>query len=121
MATLTQANGAGEFIISEANGQLSRENMTVASGQNLAAGAVIAKLTADGKYVEYDDVGTDGSEVAAGILYAAVDASAADKPGVALVRAAEVDGNLLAWFTGATQGNKDNGTADLAGSLLIVR
>ncbi len=113
MATLTEGNHPGEFIISEF-GSISREEITVVSGQNLVAGTVVGKVTASGKYKNYDDGAADGSEVAAGVLYADVDASAADTAGVILARLAEVNNNLLT-------GSDANGVTDLAALNIIVR
>lgn len=46
MTTLTESNHAAEFLISEVGpGYLPREAVVVASGENLAAGAVLGKLT----------------------------------------------------------------------------
>lgn len=45
MTTKTEGQHAGEFIVSEAPGTLSRDTVTVLSGQNLSAGAVLGKLT----------------------------------------------------------------------------
>lgn len=42
MGLKTETRHAGEFIVSEANGARSRKAITIASGQNLVAGAVIA-------------------------------------------------------------------------------
>lgn len=213
MTTLTEGKYAGEFIISEANGQRSREAITILSGQNLVAGAVLGKITvgsasavagtntgngtmgaitvgagaqpgvynlkvtkaaanagdfqvvdpqgdvagvgtvgvafsggglsftlADGatdfvvgdtfaitvatgsnKYVEHDAAGTDGRQVAAGILFGAVNATSADKKGVALVRDCEVNGSEITWKTGISAGNKTAGINALAAAGLIVR
>lgn len=44
MTTLTEARHAGGFIVSEANGYRSREKITVLSGQDLAAGAVLGAV-----------------------------------------------------------------------------
>jgi hypothetical protein len=44
MASNTEGQHAGEFILSEAPGSVSRENITVLSGQNLVAGAVIGRV-----------------------------------------------------------------------------
>lgn len=109
--SLTETTHAGGFILSEANGTRSRDNITVVSGETLAAGAVLGKITASGKYAAYDNTAADGSEVAAGVLYAAVDASAADAAGVAILRDAEVNANELGWAandaTGITAGKAD--------------
>src|SRR5918993_1555799 len=91
MPELQEGRYAGEFVVSEGNGKISRETITVLSGETLEAGAVLGKVTASGKYKALDPAAVDGSEVAAGILYDAVDASAADAEGVAIVRLAEVN------------------------------
>ncbi len=49
----TEGAHAGEFILSEANGQRSRENGTLLSGLNLAAGTPLM-LNGDDKLVELD-------------------------------------------------------------------
>lgn len=43
MATKTQGQQTGEFIVSEANGKRSREKITVLSGENLKAGHVLGR------------------------------------------------------------------------------
>lgn len=112
---LTEARWTGEFLISEANGYRSREEVTIdASAGAMAAGTVLSKLTATGKYVAYDNVGTDGSEVAAAILYAAVHDSAADQKAVAFVRDCEVAEMRLT-------GIDATGKTDLAAVGIIVR
>ncbi len=46
MTTLTESTHAGEFIVSEANGTLSREAVTIAAGSGeIAAGMVLGKRT----------------------------------------------------------------------------
>lgn len=45
MASLSEGQYAGEFILSEAPGGRSRENITVLSGQNLEAGEVVGRVT----------------------------------------------------------------------------
>lgn len=115
MAILTEARRTGEFIISEANGTRSREEVVVSAAAGaMVAGTVVSKLTADGKYVAYDNVGTDGTEVAAGVLYAAVGDSAADQPAVIVCRDAEVAEIFLT-------GIDATGKTDLAALGVIVR
>jgi hypothetical protein len=69
MPELQEGRYAGEFIVSEGNGRISRETITVLSGETLKAGAVLGKVTASGKYKALDPAAVDGSEAAAGILY----------------------------------------------------
>lgn len=120
MALSTETTHAGEFILSEANRTLSRETITVISGQTLAAGDVVGKITASSKYTAYDDAAGDGSEVAAGILFDAVDASSADKTGVIVARLAEVKASDLGW-DGQAAPAIANGTADLLALLIALR
>jgi hypothetical protein len=93
--SLTEGTRAGEFLLSEGNGSISRETITLISGQDLAAGTVLGKITASGKYTEYSDGAADGSETAAAILYDNVDASAGDKDAVVIARYAEVSTAML--------------------------
>lgn len=55
------------------------KKVTIASGQNLTAGAVLGKVTATGKHILSLSGASDGSEVASVILAHDVDATAADK------------------------------------------
>jgi len=93
MAALTQSKGYGEWLLSEANGQRSRKNVVVASGQNLADGAVVSGLTTGGKVVA---AGTALSSVI-GILLGAVNATDADQAGVIIECDAEVKLASLGW------------------------
>jgi hypothetical protein len=114
---------AGEFIVDEETGagQRSRETIVIESGEKLVAGAVIAKLSTTGNYVEYDNGGADGAEIAFGVLFDAVDATGGDTDGVGLVRDCAVTGDELVWITGAVQGDIDAGTADLLKKGIILR
>lgn len=118
---LTEARRTGEFILSEANGTLSRDTVTIVSGQTLAAGQVVGKVTASGKYAAFDNDTNTGVETAAGILYEAVDASGGDKTGVIISRFAEVNGNLLTWGADNDAGDITAGTAELAALYIFVR
>lgn len=111
---LIEARRTGDFILSEANGTRSREEVTIdAAAGAMIPGTVVSKL-ANGKYVEYDDVGTDGTEVAAGILYADVANSASDQKAVIIVRDAEVNASRLT-------GSNANAVADLRALGIIAR
>lgn len=108
---LTETTHTGEFILSEANLNLSRDNITVASGQVLDAGQVIGKITATGKYAVYDNNAGDGTQTAAGILLAYTDASAGDALAVIINKDAEVIADSLVWESG--NGAEAAGLVDL--------
>ena len=44
MPVLTEGRYAGEFVVSEGNGRISRETITVLSGQNLTAATVLGNV-----------------------------------------------------------------------------
>jgi hypothetical protein len=210
MTTLTEDLHAGAFIVSEGNGKISREAITVASGQNLKAGAVLGQITlgaataahvaggtgnstfsavtvdgaaivgvyqgiftaatkanledpngvllgvvalgtefsaggltftvtaggtahvsgdrftitvaaGSGAYVAYDNSAENGSNIAAGILFDAVDASSDDAAGVAVVRLAEVAKDGLVWDSGQDTDDKAAAYTDLAALNIIAR
>lgn len=94
MVSFSEGRHAAEFLLSEASGNRSRENGTVASGQNLAAGEVV--MLSGGNIVAY---GTGTDDVPVGIMLAAVDATSAAQPGAYIARDAEVNGKLLTYPT----------------------
>jgi hypothetical protein len=121
MPELQEGQHTGEFIVSEGNGTISRQTVTALSGDTLEAGAVLGKVGPSGKHNVLNPAGADGSQVAAGILYDAVDASAADTEGVAVVRLAEVHGGELVWPDGITTTQKGIALTALANLSIIAR
>lgn len=121
MVTLTDTGlRAGSFIMSEAVGQRSRENIVVASGQNLPAGAVVGKLTSGGKYSEYSSGAGDGTATAVGILIYPTDATDGDTPASIIARDAEVNKYQLSW--GSESGaDIDAAIVELAARGIICR
>lgn len=81
---------AGEFLLSEANGQISREAINVAAGAALAPGQVLGLITASGEFAPYDPAAEDGTENAACILFGPLGQSDVMRRGRAVVRLAEV-------------------------------
>lgn len=61
------------------------EEVTVISGQDLARGAVLGKITASGKVTIIDEGASDGSENFYAVLTEAVDASLGDVVGPAAI------------------------------------
>lgn len=122
MTTLTETPHAGEFLVSEANGTLSRAVVTIASGSGVVpAGLVLGKITASGKYKPYDDDNADGSETAVCLAYDTVDATSADKKAVVIFRNAEVRASAILWAATNDATDKANGLADLVAKNIIAR
>lgn len=89
MTTFTEGRHAAGFIISEANGSLSRDNGTVKAGEVLSAGEIIA--------FDGDELVAWTSGGAAGVMLYRVDASAQGTPAAFLARQAEVNAELLVY------------------------
>jgi hypothetical protein len=73
------------------------------------------------KYKPYADSNTDGSNTAAAIAYAEVDATSADVSCVVIARQAEVKLSALQWAAANDATAKANGLADLAAHNIIAR
>ncbi len=117
--SFTETRHSAEFILSESNGNRSRESATVVSGQNLVAGTVV-ELDSNGKLTIFEgtvDSGSDPDPQAIGVIIPGADATSADVTLVAYIaRDAELNVNLLTF---------NGGQADMVASLatrgIIVR
>ncbi|MBF6987250.1 head decoration protein [Cupriavidus sp. IK-TO18] len=113
--SFTEGLHTAEFLLSEAKGSYSREQVTLAAGAAaLSSGTLLGKVTATGKYVAYANGASDGSEVAAAILYAGAPDLAVDQKVAVISRAAEV-------YSGALVGLDSAARADLAAAGIVVR
>ena len=125
--SLSEGQHTGEFILAEVDPQIGREQvtLTVAAATKLEPGYVLAQLAATGKYVEYDNAGSDGSEVAAAILYGEADNVAGGAPAdftvTVVKRLAAVRKADLQWNSGVDAGGKTAAYADLASLFVIAR
>lgn len=129
------ASNAGTFSVEDPDGNVigngtvavaytgDGPGFTIADATDFVAGDAftVTVVGATFKYAIYDPTATDGTQFAAGILFDAVDASSADKPGVNVARATEVNVNELTWFSGATATQKADGAAALAALGVITR
>lgn len=123
MAATTELARDLGFLVSEAPGSLSREQVTIVAGtgsNQVVAGTVLGKVTASGKYALYDDDNVDGTEVAVGVLTHTVD-STDDVTATIIVRLAEVTSTALIWASTNDAGDKTAGLADLAAKYVIAR
>lgn len=120
MSSKTENPRTGDFLLSEANGTYSRENVILDAGA-LDAGTVLGKLTASGKYVVLAPAAADGSEDASGILWARADASTADAAIVVIARDAEVKADALIWPAGITTEQKATAITQLNALGIVLR
>lgn len=125
MTEKNEGRHAAEFVLSEAAGNRSRDNITVKSGENLVAGQVFQ--IDGGKAVAFtaavDSAGALLVE-AAGIILDNCDASAtgsdADTPAAAIGRDAEVNDNLVTYPTETSGGGEHDLTVDSLKLLGII-
>lgn len=71
MSTKTEGQHSAEFLVSEAPGTLSRDEGTVYVPANttLQGGTVLGQQSQGGRYGQYDEANSDGTNVAAAVLY----------------------------------------------------
>lgn len=130
----TEASNAGTFSVRTPSGQQLPDltvasayasthiNLTVADGANdWDIGDIIHVTVTGGDYAAIDPAATDGTQHAAGILYAGIDASAADTLATFIVRDAVVNANELIWPDDITAAAKAVATNQLNARGIILR
>lgn len=112
-----------DVVKSEPRLHAGRDDVVIASGSGvMVPGRILGTVTASGEYRPWAPGATDGSQTASGILLQNVDATAAAKPAVALVRGtAEVVAQALVWPVGATTAQKNAALASLEARLITAR
>jgi len=123
MTILTEGKHAGGFLVWEVLRDYTRETVTIASGAGkLEPGAVLGKITTGGKYTGLAPTASNGSQNAAGLLWAGVDATAADAPGVVILRGPTlVNRHELVWPEGATAAQISAATTALVALGIVLR
>ncbi len=122
----TEGTHPGEFIVSEANVgaggvSRSRDAIIVATGQTLVAGSVVGLVTVSGEYAAHNPAASDGSEVAAGVLFDAATTTTATADAVALVRDCEVNAAEIVWDAAITAPQLITAGAELKALGIIQR
>lgn len=91
MPVITEGLNLGDLLKYEAPNLYSRDQVTVAAGQNLVLGTVVGIDATTAKVKQIDPAATDGTEVAVGVLATSVDASLIDREdGILIARHAAV-------------------------------
>lgn len=98
------------FVLSEGNGKISRDVVTIASGAGkLEPGTLLGVITASNKYTFSPNAevsGIEGAEVAKAILAYGVDATSADVEAVIISRQAEVKEPMLVFHASVDNDTK---------------
>jgi hypothetical protein len=105
---------AGEFLLSEGTGNISRETINVAAGPALNSGQVLGQVTASAEFAPYVPTAEDGTQTAVAILFGPLGQSDIVRRGRAVVRLAEVSEVHLT-------GLDPEAEKDLAEHFVIVR
>lgn len=125
MTTYNEPLRPFEFLVSEANGHRSREIATLTAAQgDLQPGTVMARVTATGNLVPYDDdanVGVPGTGIAVGILCYGAPNNAATQAVTIIARDAEIDTNMLQWEASNDQTEKNAALAELLALGIVAR
>ena len=123
MTMLTEGKHTGGFLVWEVLRDYTRETVTITSGAGkLDPGTVLGRITTGGKYTSFAPGASNGSQNASGILWDSVDASAADAPGVVLLRRPAIaNRHDLVWPDGATEAQITAATTALASIGIILR
>lgn len=106
----------GEFLLSEAGGERSRESIRLPAGQGMLSAGTLLK--ADNTVAAN---GTDAVKVLYGPIDTGTDSAALAVKGAAIARDAEVFGEKLVWAEGVTADQKLLAALSLAESGIITR
>ena len=122
MPVITEGLNLGDLLKYEAPNLYSRDQVTVAAGQNLVLGTVVGIDATTAKVKQIDPAATDGSEVAVGVLATSVDASLIDREdGILIARHAVVADHALTWPASITPLDKATAIAQLKAAGVLVR
>jgi hypothetical protein len=122
MSLIQESKNLGDLLKYEAPNLYSRDQVIVASGQNLALGAVVGRVTTTGKLKVLAPAATDGTEAAVGILAGDINASTGDRDdGVLIARHALVASHALVWPAGITSAQKTTAIAQLEARGVLIR
>ncbi|CAG0927529.1 MAG: head decoration protein [Rhodocyclaceae bacterium] len=122
MPVITEDINLGDLLKYEAPNLYSRDQVTVAAGQNLVLGTVVGIDATTAKVKQIDPAATDGTEVAVGVLATSVDASLIDREdGILIARHAVVADHALTWPAGIPPLDKAAAIAQLKAAGVLVR
>jgi len=122
MSVMTQPNDLADLLRFEAESRYSRERMTLAAGNNLTLGAVIATDSATGKIAPLDPADTGSLNQASGVLINDCNATSTDNPdALVVVRHAIVLRDALIWPETVTAEQQAAAIAQLRDLGILVR
>ena len=122
MNPIKQPNNLADLLRYEADNRYSRERATLAAGQTLGLGTVVATDDATGKLSQLAPADSGSLNQPTGVLLEDCDALMADNPNaLVVVRHAVVLRDALVWPVGITAEQKAAAAATLAGLGVLIR
>ncbi|WP_341823846.1 head decoration protein [Wolbachia endosymbiont (group A) of Agelastica alni] len=120
MTCITEQNNLGDLLKYEASSLYSRDQITVAKGQNIKLGAVVGKKTEDGFIRVLNPAGTDGTQTAMGVIVSDVNAIENTRA-VIITRVAMLADHAVVWPANITEEQKAAAIKQLEGRGIIIR
>ncbi|WP_264375426.1 head decoration protein [Wolbachia endosymbiont (group B) of Sphaerophoria taeniata] len=121
MSSITEQNNLGDLLKYEASNLYSRDQITVAKGQNIKLGAVVAKKTDDGFIRVLSPTGTDGTQTAIGVITNDINSKDSDMKGVIITRIAMLADHAVVWPANITEEQKAAAIQQLEARGIIIR
>ncbi|MGL9762099.1 MAG: head decoration protein [Wolbachia sp.] len=121
MSCISEQNNLGDLLKYEASSLYSRDQITVAKGQNIKLGTVVAKKTDDGFIRVLNPTGTDGTQTAVGVITTDIHSKDSDMKGVIITRSAMLADHAVVWPANITEEQKNAAIKQLEGRGIILR
>ncbi|MCJ7455095.1 MAG: head decoration protein [Wolbachia endosymbiont of Homalodisca vitripennis] len=121
MTCITEQNNLGDLLKYEASSLYSRDQITVAKGQNIKLGTVVAKKTDDGFIRVLNPTGTDGTQTAVGVITTDINSKDSDMKGVIITRSAMLADHAVVWPANITEEQKTAAIKQLEARGIIIR
>ncbi|WP_353271711.1 head decoration protein [Wolbachia endosymbiont (group A) of Nomada goodeniana] len=120
MTSITETNNLGDLLKYEASNLYSRDQITVAKGQNLKLGTVVGCDTKDGLIKSLNPTATDGTQTAIGVITSDVNATETTKA-VIITRIAMLADHAVVWPANITEEQKATAIKQLDARGIIIR
>ena len=121
MTVAIEPNNLGDLLKFEAPSLYSREEITVAQGQNLTLGTLVGQQSETDLIKALNPAATDGTQNALGALIADADASSANIKAVIVTRDAILADHAVVWPTTITLEQKTAAIKQLEARGVIIR
>ncbi|WP_265028109.1 MULTISPECIES: head decoration protein [unclassified Wolbachia] len=119
MSCISEQNNLGDLLKYEVSSLYSRDQITVAKGQNLKLGTVVA-LDKDNMIKIINPTATDGTQTAIGVITSDINATENTKA-VIITRIAMLADHAVVWPANITEEQKAAAIKQLEGRGIIIR